>query len=161
MLFTTRRTRILHVDTTIPHLLVAVDVLVLLQLSATRISCQIQASWVTAAIIEVASILYIPATMQRSRAPFRTPATATISQSGHPQNQTSISVLIGRADVSIPDLHTLHHRIRAIKAETPGLLTDATAARNDGKVSSVMRVSQQRCSRHHVSSKRDRSNGAA
>ncbi|CAM9311769.1 unnamed protein product [Ectocarpus sp. 12 AP-2014] len=31
-----------------------------------------------------------------------------------------------RADVSIPDLHTLHHRIRAIKTELPGLAKDAT-----------------------------------
>ncbi|CAM9319616.1 unnamed protein product [Scytosiphon promiscuus] len=38
-----------------------------------------------------------------------------------------------KADVSIPDLHTLHHRIRAIKAEMPKVVKDATGLENDRK----------------------------
>ncbi|CAM9137155.1 unnamed protein product, partial [Hapterophycus canaliculatus] len=43
-----------------------------------------------------------------------------------------------RADVSIPDLHTLHHRIRAIKAEMPALVKDATDVESDRRETETM-----------------------
>ncbi|CAM9923111.1 unnamed protein product, partial [Ectocarpus fasciculatus] len=42
-----------------------------------------------------------------------------------------------RANVSIPDLHTLHHRIRAIKTELPRLAKDATEIEGERKETEI------------------------
>lgn len=44
-----------------------------------------------------------------------------------------------RANVSIPDLHALEHRIRAIKTEMPGLAKDAAEVEGERKVSTPWR----------------------